>query len=92
MKTQPFYPPLALIALLAVLLACSGCEHAPSIEVMGSFFPSWMFCMTVGVVLILPVRRLFLRLGWDPDARSEAVVYPSLLVTFASLLWLLLFR
>jgi hypothetical protein len=59
---------------------------------MGSFFPAWMVCLTAGVVLILPVRRLFLRLGWDPDTRSEAMVYPALLVTFASLLWLLLFR
>jgi hypothetical protein len=92
MKSQLSFFPLIRGALLAALLSCTGCEHAPSIDVMGSFFPAWMVCLTAGVVLILPVRRFFLRLGWDPDTRSEAVVYPALLVTFASLLWLLLFR
>jgi hypothetical protein len=77
---------------LAALLLRSGCDHAPSLDVMGSFFPAWMTCLTAGVVLILPVRRLLLSLGWEPNPRSEAVVYPALLVTFSCLLWLLLFR
>ncbi len=77
---------------LAVLMLCLGCDHAPSLDVMGSFFPAWMMCLTAGVLLILPVRRILLALGWEPDPRSEAVVYPALLITFACLLWLLLFR
>ena len=38
----------------------------PQINVIGSFFPSWMLCAAIGIVVALIARQVFLRIGVDP--------------------------
>jgi hypothetical protein len=75
---------------LAILL--SGCTRAPSIDIIGSFFPAWMICLTIAVVLTFAVRYLLVRLQLESEVGPLAVFYPSLLTLLTTLLWLGYFR
>jgi len=37
----------------AICLLCSGCGRAPSVDIIGSFFPVWMVCLAIAVVILL---------------------------------------
>jgi hypothetical protein len=54
-------PPRLVFALSVV---AAGCD--PVIEIQGTFFPAWLLCMIVGVVLTVALRPLFVRLGIEP--------------------------
>jgi hypothetical protein len=76
-------------AAAAALLA-SGCE--PVLDIEGSFFPAWMLCIAVGVVLAVLGRRLFAALGLEPYLGPLVLVYPSLALLLTLLVWLTFFR
>jgi hypothetical protein len=75
---------------LAMLL--SGCTRAPSVDIIGSFFPAWMICLTIAVVLTFGVRYLLVRLQMESEVGPLALFYPSLLTLLTTLLWLSYFR
>ena len=64
----------------------------PQINVIGSFFPSWMLCAAIGIVVTLLARAIFLRVGVDPFLGPRALVYPSLAILVTLVLWVALFR
>jgi hypothetical protein len=64
----------------------------PQINVIGSFFPSWMLCALIGIVTSLLARRLFIRAGLDAYMGPPALVYASLALLVTLLLWLGAFR
>jgi len=35
---------------VAILLSLPGCGVAPSVNILGSFFPAWLSCIAAGVV------------------------------------------
>jgi hypothetical protein len=49
------------LALLSSVL--SGCDGAPSRNILGSYFPSWMVCALFGLLLALGMRALFHAVG-----------------------------
>ena len=71
-------------------LLLAGCERAPTFDVMGSFFPAWLFCLATSILLTVIARLLFqhLRVSITP----QVVIYPSLTAAFAFALWLTFFR
>jgi hypothetical protein len=78
---------------LAVFLATTGltgCSRAPAFDVLGSFFPAWLLCLVVGVLLSFGARRLLLRLGIV--IAVPMLTYASLTVLFACALWLACFH
>lgn len=70
----------------------TGCAHAPSIEIVGSFFPVWMVCVTAAVILTFFARAQLVRHKLESQVGPVALFYPSMVVSFSCLLWLLLFR
>jgi len=64
----------------------------PQINVVGSFFPSWMLCAVVGIAVAVIFRWLFLRLGVHPYVGPPALIYPSLALLVTLVLWVTLFR
>ena len=64
----------------------------PQINVIGSFFPSWMLCAAIGIGVALLARQLFRRVGVDPYLGPRALVYPSLAILVTLALWVTLFR
>ncbi len=78
-----------LLPLLLVAPLLSSCSRAPSIEVLGSFFPAWLVCFIVAIVLTALARLALLRLR--VKAALPLLVYPSLAALFTFLLWLIFF-
>ena len=78
-----------LLPLLPVAPLLSSCSRAPSIEVLGSFFPAWLVCFIVAIVLTALARLALLRLR--VKAALPLLVYPSLAALLTFLLWLIFF-
>ena len=71
------------------LLLMTGRGRAPSFDILGSFFPSWLVCLVVAIVLTAVSRALlsrYVEIVWP------VLVYPSLTASFAFALWLAMFR
>ena len=64
----------------------------PQINVIGSFFPSWMLCAAIGIVVAVAARQVFLRVGIDPYLGPRALIYPSLALLVTLTLWVTWFR
>jgi hypothetical protein len=77
---------------LTALIFLTGCRGAPSINLVGSFFPSWMLCVAFGVIGVLVLRRVFVRTGIEPHLGAAGVVYFCLWVLLTLGSWLLFFR
>jgi len=64
----------------------------PYINIIGSFFPSWMLCALIGIAVALLGRRLFIRVGLDPYVGPRQLVYSSLAILVTLVLWVAVFR
>jgi len=78
-----------LLRLLLVAPLLSSCSQAPSVEVLGSFFPAWLVCFIVAIVLTALARLALLRLR--VKAALPLLIYPSMAALFTFLLWLIFF-
>ena len=67
-------------------------SRAPSIDIIGSFFPAWMVCLTLAVFLTFALRFVLVKVRLESEVGPLAVFYPSLLTLLTSLLWLTYFR
>jgi len=74
--------------LLAPLLLAS-CSRAPSFDILGSYFPAWLICLALGVLLTAAIRWLLLR--FQIALVFPIVVYPSLTALFAFGMWLIVY-
>lgn len=82
--------PIAAVLFSALLL--NGCERAPSINVLGSFFPAWIFCILAAIALTVASRFLLVRAGLDGEMGPGVVIYPCMAALFAFSLWLIFFQ
>ncbi len=79
------------IALLAACMLLQGCFRAPSFNILGSFFPAWILCGVIGILLTVAVRLLFVRYNFEQQLSPLILVYPCLTAFFTFTLWLLFF-
>jgi len=85
-RTKNITPVLFIVTALSILL--TGCNGAPSIDIIGSFFPAWMICMTIAVVLTFVVRYILVLVHLESEVGPLALFYPSLLTLLTSVIWL----
>jgi YtcA family len=71
-------------------LLFAGCSRAPSVDILGSFFPAWLVCFISAILLTTLSRLVLLRLHMKLDL--PLVAYPSLTALFTFALWLILFH
>jgi hypothetical protein len=89
MTTKGFGRPSRCGLTLAVILL-TNCGRAPSFDVLGSFFPAWLACLALGLLLMVAARALLLRL--HVAIALPVLTYPSLTALFTFALWLAFFR
>ena len=70
-------------------LSLAGCSRAPSLDILGSFFPAWLVCFLSAILLTTICRLVLLRLHMRLDL--PLLAYPSLTALFTFALWLILF-
>lgn len=73
------------------ILLLSGCSRAPSFNILGSFFPAWILCGILGIILAALMRLVFARLRIEDEIKPLVVVYPSLAAFFTFVIWLVFF-
>ena len=78
------------LSFAAILL--EGCSRAPTFNILGSFFPSWIVCGVIGILLTATMRWFFVRIKFEQQLSPLILVYPCLSAFFTFTLWLLFFR
>ncbi len=71
--------------------ALTGCRRSPTFNILGSFFPSWLFCLFAGIILAVVSNRLFVHFSLDKEILWPVVLYPCIALFSACALWLILF-
>lgn len=77
------------LLLLPGLLLLASCTRAPAVDILGSFFPAWLLCFVVAIVLTGLVRLALSR--WHVKVAMPILVYPSLAASLTFVLWLIFF-
>lgn len=83
---------LLIINTAAICIFCSGCSRAPSVSIIGSFFPVWMICIATGVVGAFIERAVIVRLGLEQYVGPLWLFYPATVTLCACVLWEVFFR
>jgi hypothetical protein len=81
----------ASATVAALLLLATGCSRAPTFNLLGSFFPAWILCGVIGIVLTVAVRMILVRIDFEKELSPLIVVYPCMAAFFTFTLWLLFF-
>jgi hypothetical protein len=75
-----------------VPLMLTGCQRAPAFNVLGSYFPAWLFCFLAGAVLTTGARFLMRRKNLEQALDPPLIMYPCLTAFFTFAIWLIFFR
>jgi hypothetical protein len=80
------------VASFASALLAAGCSRAPSFNILGSFFPAWIGCGVIGILLTVAVRLFFVHIKLEDKLLWPLIlVYPCLTAFFTFTLWLVFF-
>jgi hypothetical protein len=83
---------VAVAASCAPMLLAAGCARAPTLNILGSFFPAWIFCGVLGILLTVAVRLFFVRIKLEDELLLPLIlVYPCLTAFFTFTLWLVFY-
>jgi Ca2+/Na+ antiporter len=67
----------------------AGCSAAPSQNILGSYFPSWMICALIGLAAAIAFRQVFAVAGIDRTLPAPLLVYLALGTAAAFAVWLI---
>ena len=81
---------LALAIGLWPLCGLAGCD--PIINIAGANFPAWLLCAIIGAVAVAMMRPILIALRVEPYLWPLPLVYLSLAVLFACIVYVTLFR
>ncbi len=74
--------------LVSIVCLLSGCDGAPSRNILGSYFPSWMLCALGGITLALATRAIFKLSGIIEELPVPFIVLLSIACAGTFALWL----
>ncbi len=44
------------VAVVIMSLCVTGCSRSPSVNVLGAYFPDWLFCIAAGVLFTIALE------------------------------------
>ena len=80
--------PLRQFVALPIVLVLSACSPATSQDVLGSFFPSWLLCMGIGIAIAIGTRQLFIFTGVHDYVLIPLLTYFAIAADASLLAWL----
>lgn len=92
MKAHAFLNYCHLVLIAVLLTGCGSASHAPNVDIIGSYFPSWIICIVLGLILALMLRLLLVGLKIDAQLRLKLIVYLCAATCFALTIWLMFFQ
>lgn len=72
-----------VLSALSLTVLVEGCSRAPSIDIAGSFLPSWVFCLLGGLGAAGLVHWQLLQRRLQGRVQPLVVFYPSVAVAVA---------
>jgi hypothetical protein len=75
----------------AIALPVAGCSSAPTMDLLGSFFPGWMLCAVLGVAAAVIIRQILAVAGINEFVVAPLLTYAGLAVAATLLVWLFWF-
>ena len=75
----------------AIALPVAACNHAPTMNLFGSYFPAWMLCAAVGIVAAVITRQILAVAGISEYVVAPLLTYAGLAMSATLLAWLLWF-
>ena len=72
-----------------MLITVGGCNGAPSRNILGSYFPSWMVCALMGIALALVARAIFKASGLLEELPVPFVVLVAIACAGTFAMWLI---
>ena len=85
------HPAGAWRATLCAALLVSGCDHSPSQDILGSFFPAWLLCAGMGVLVTAVCHQLFGLLRLNDSLLMPPLTYLALAAASTVAIWLVWF-
>jgi hypothetical protein len=76
---------------VAIALVTAGCSHAPTMNLFGSYFPAWMICAAVGIIVTIIIWRILAMAGIHEYVIAPLLTYTGLALSATLLSWLLWF-
>ena len=73
---------------MLALLFPTACSPAPSQDILGSFFPSWMLCTAIGVGVAVALRLVLGAVGLDKHLLAPPLAYLGVTVAVTLFTWL----
>ena len=64
---------------------------APSVNILGSFFPAWLICIVVGLVLTILTRQALVAMRISSELGPPALIYSSIAALWMFATWLVVF-
>jgi YtcA family len=75
----------------AIALPVAACNYAPTMDLFGSYFPAWMLCAAIGIVVAIIIRQILAMSGINDYVVAPLLTYAGLAVSATLLAWLLWF-
>ena len=69
-----------------------GCRRAAAFNVLGSYFPAWLFCLLLGILLTTAARVLLRKYNLVAALNPPSLMYSCLTAFFTFATWLIFFR
>ena len=79
------------LPILGIVGPLSGCGVAPSVNILGSFFPAWLMCIVAGIALAVLTHHALVATRVAPYLGPSYLVYPCLGALWICATWLLVF-
>lgn len=76
------------VLAVAALCLLAGCSAAPSRNILGSYFPSWMICALAGIAAGFVARAIFKATGLLDEIPILFVVILAIVAAVTFALWL----
>src|SRR6516164_10627154 len=75
----------------AIALPVAACDSAPTLNLLGSYFPGWMLCAVLGVAAAVIIRQILAVAGINEYIVAPLLTYAGLAVAATLLAWLVWF-
>ncbi len=83
-------PSVRWAALALAAGAAAGCD--PIVTISGAFFPAWLLCMLLGLVMSAIALRVLDRTGLARHAGPRLLLAAALFTASTLLVWLMFFQ
>ena len=80
------------IVTTVLVLTTTGCFRSPVFNILGSYFPSWLVCLGISIVLTFLAHAFVTTKKLGDRLWPLPIVYSSLVCLFSCSLWLIFFE